>query len=48
MTQFGKKRVLTISKAILAPSPEDPTKRYLKGKGLFMGVSSVDIKLNEF
>ncbi|EAR86726.1 cache domain protein (macronuclear) [Tetrahymena thermophila SB210] len=41
-------RVVTISKAILAPSPSDPTKRYLQGKGLFMGVANVDIKLSQF
>jgi len=41
-------RVVTISRAILAPSASDTDKRYLVGKGRFMGVASVDIKLKEF
>ncbi|EAR86724.2 cache domain protein (macronuclear) [Tetrahymena thermophila SB210] len=41
-------RVVTISKAILAPAKEDTDKRYLVGKGLFMGVASLDIKIGEF
>ncbi|KAL4467777.1 hypothetical protein ABPG74_013112 [Tetrahymena malaccensis] len=41
-------RIVTISKAILAPAAEDTDKRYLVGKGLFMGVASLDIKIGEF
>lgn len=41
-------RIVTISKSVLAPSLEDTTKRYLKGKGRFMGVASIDIRLSEF
>ncbi|KAL4502245.1 hypothetical protein ABPG72_000480 [Tetrahymena utriculariae] len=46
---FGSsQRVVTISKAILAPATEDTDKRYLVGKGLFMGVASLDINIGQF
>lgn len=41
-------RVVSISKAILAPNINDTDKRQLVGKGRLMGVASIDIKLSEF
>lgn len=41
-------RVVTISRAILAPNKGDKARRYLTGKGQFVGVASVDIRISEF
>lgn len=41
-------RVVTISRAILAPNVADTEKRYMTGKGQFVGVASLDIKITEF
>ena len=40
-----KAQVVTVSKAMLAPNALDTSKRYLSGKGRFIGVANVDIVL---
>lgn len=43
-----KKKVITVSKSMIAPNILDTSKRYLTGKGRFIGVANVDIILSTF